>query len=136
MSNPRRGEAAFKAIDKDWTLKLGLNELISVQGALGITDEQLKGEDLLPAILGTLATLKGLRTFVLHALKAKHPEADEQVVGEIITDVGADEMGRIIARALAWAFPASKAGKAGAGGADDPNASSAGGTGTTSSPPA
>ena len=102
MANHERGEVEFEAQGKAWILRLGINELISVQGAVGIAD---KDEEFLQALDNLSGSFRQMRAVVYHGLKGAHPEITELQAGEIVTAIGRFKMAALVVVALRWALP-------------------------------
>lgn len=84
--------------------RLGMNELINLQEALGYgdDDERFMAEvDSGKAFRG----LKRIRTAVLHALLKHQPEMTQERAGEIVTLLGPDRVGELLTEAMKWAMP-------------------------------
>jgi len=106
MGNRLKGEIEFKSGAETYVLRFGMNELIELQEAYGIDDEDM--DALMPKLAAKMDALKGRRKAVFIALKANHPEITEQQVGDLVSDVGFQQMGKLILDALRWALPEKK----------------------------
>lgn len=117
MANRYRGEVAFEAGGEPRALRLGMNELIALQDAMGLAEDDEK-------FMLTLATIKGLRTvrkILAHALQGDGaPSEKERQAGDIVTELGVTKVGTLIQEALRWAMPdpdpGARPGKAGSPG--------------------
>jgi hypothetical protein len=112
-ANPLRGDVELSALGRRYIFRLGINELISLQSALGFDDE----DEFLQKV-GSLRSTKALRTvgsccLIRAANYTEDPDADvqfgidEREAGNVITDIGVGAFIRAVAKAmsLAWADP-------------------------------
>lgn len=113
MANHERGEVEFEAQGKAWILRLGINELISAQNAVGLAD---KDEEFLQALDNLSGSFRRMRAVVYHGLKGQHPDVTELQAGEIITAIGRFKMAGFIVIALRWALPEAAPGSQEGGG--------------------
>jgi hypothetical protein len=104
MANKLRGEVAVEIGEgkdrKAYVFRLGVNEMIEVQTALGIENDEK-----VFSVLGKLRNFKTVRTIVFHGLKGRTPDITEESAGEIITELGMSRTHDIILEALRWAMP-------------------------------
>jgi hypothetical protein len=102
MANTEHGEVEIEADGKTYTFRLGINELISLQEALGMGDDTI--DEFFPKLGGNL-TLEKLRLVFLHGLKRAHPEITLEQSGEIIDAIGLDGCAPVITRGIKVASP-------------------------------
>jgi hypothetical protein len=114
MANRLNGEVALKigTGDEEKTLvfRLGLNELIELQSALGYKDEETE-KFFADADSGkNLKNLKQIRLWILHALRWGNPEITEQQAGDVATQLAAQHgvayIGKILREAFVLTMPA------------------------------
>lgn len=117
---PLRGDVELSARGSTYVFRLGINELITLQSALGFEDE----DEFLQKV-GTLKSVKALRTIASCCLVRKEGAkvdddgyitvigVDERVAGDVLSEVGVTAFVRTIAKAmsLAWADPSEEAGE-------------------------
>jgi hypothetical protein len=101
MANRLRGEVDFVALDKTWTLRLSMNDLIALQEKLGFGDD----DDAFLTQLGQIRGMKRLRTIVHVALAGRQPDITEQQAGDIITEVGFQKVFGLVTESLKWSMP-------------------------------
>lgn len=103
MANHQKGEVEVEALGKKLVFRLGVNEMIELQNALGLADQ----DDAFLAVFDEhrLRNLGQIRRVILFGLKGSWPEVTEGDAGEIITEVGLVRAGEIIRDALKWALP-------------------------------
>lgn len=106
MANKLKGEVEVEVGDgeKKRTLvfRLGINELIGLQEALGMGDDD---EKFLATLDRLRVSLRKLRIGVRAALLCHQPDTTEEQAGEIITELGFRRVGEIFDQALRWALP-------------------------------
>jgi hypothetical protein len=105
MANPYKGEVAVELGGegdgrRTLVFRLGINELIELQDALGITDDEK-----FLAALDQLRSLRKVRLIVLHAMRYAQKDATEAEAGEVITELGIERVGKLIREVLKWALP-------------------------------
>jgi len=107
MANKLKGEVAFTAFDKQWTLVMDFNTLCSVDIELGIGIREL-GERMKasPALIRSVFRI---------ALEQNHGTLTDLEAGRIIVEIGPQRAGDLIAEAVQAGFP-----EAAQGGAGDP----------------
>lgn len=117
--NSLRGDVELTARGRTYVFRLGINELIALQSALGFEDE----DEFLQKV-GTLKSVKALRTIASCCLvRQEGAETDEDgyitrigiaecEAGDVLSDIGIAAFVRIVAKAmsLAWADPSEGAG--------------------------
>lgn len=113
MANPYKGEVEVQALGKAWTMRLGMNEAIELQGALGL-DEDAGPDELIQKLQG-MKTLKALRDFFHVVLKFAHPDITLQKAGEIVTELGLMKAATAVTQCLKWAMPDPDAAPGGGG---------------------
>lgn len=100
MANKSRGEVAFEAGGKTYTLRLSVNAIAEIEdllGGLGIAE--------ITASLAKSPKLGTLRALVWGGLRQHHPDLSLFDAGDIIGDVGVTRTSEIIGESLAAAFP-------------------------------
>lgn len=111
MGNHVKGEVEVDAGGKKLIFRLGINELISIQDALGFAGDDSK----LWETFKDLKSPKVLRTIIYHGLKRDHRDMTEEGAGDLVVELGMPGTAALIAQALAWSLPERKEG---AGAAD------------------
>lgn len=120
MANDIKGEVGFKALEKDWTLKLGNGAVRHVENETGKSFPQI-GKDLSDEGTASITLL----TQVFHAaLIRHHPDATIEDCDDIIDEIGHEEAGTLIGKAFQLMQP-----KAPKGGESRPTKATAGSTG-------
>lgn len=101
MANHMKGEVAFQALGREFVFRLGVNEMIELQNALGVSDEDLG------AVFEErrMRNAKHVRAVTFFGLRLRHPEITLEQAGDIVADIGLTEMFRVILRAMRWALP-------------------------------
>ncbi|HKQ02634.1 MAG TPA: hypothetical protein VJ735_20115 [Actinomycetes bacterium] len=102
MGNALRGEVDFEAEGQRYTLRLGCNELAQLMDMWGIAPEN--GFDMVER-LKRLRSPHILRDVVFQGLRKHQPTITLDAAGDVITVLGYDEMGDLIARALNRGMP-------------------------------
>lgn len=127
MANPIKGEVAFEAGGRAYTLVLDINALCTLEDRLDMSVDQIA------ASLGKGMRLGVLRLMFWAGLQAKHPGVPEVGVGDILGDLirehGAQRAGELIGQAFTAAFPQAKED---ANASEDPRKTAAAGTGPAS----
>lgn len=100
MANPSKGEVGFDANGISYTLVLDFNAICELEDAFDVPASQI-GE-----VIGE--KLSSLRTVFRVALSRHHDVTDLEA-GEILTSIGAEKAGSLIASAFALSFPEAKA---------------------------
>lgn len=107
MANPLLGEVDLKTKDATYTMRLGINAIVSIE------DHFDKSITEVSQLLGDGMRIGNLRTIVFYALQGHHPELAEKDAGDIITSAGFAATAAAILKAMSLAFPdAQKAGTA------------------------
>jgi hypothetical protein len=123
--NPLRGEVSFEADGVPMTLVFSIDSLCVLEDRLDMSVSaigQKMSEDM---------RIGFLRSVFWAGLREHHPEISEREAGELITAVGAQEVGALIGAAFSLAFTPPT--KGAANGADRPRkAARAAGTGLAS----
>ena len=110
MANKPKGEIQFEALGEQYILRLGVNDLIAVQDALGMGEDDAAFLERIGRLLG----LKSLRTIAWKGVRLTNgEEITEELAGEIVTELGIEGFGQKIAEAIRWAWPDAKAKKGG-----------------------
>ena len=99
MANAHRGEIAFTAGDKAYTLRLSVNAIAEVEGLLdaGIAD--------IVETLRETPKMSTIRAILWGGLREFHPKLSLLDAGEIIDELGVQETSQLVGRALEAAFP-------------------------------
>ncbi len=96
MANDIKGEVGFKALGKDWTMKLGNGAVRHVENETGKTFPQI-GKELSNEGTASISLL----TQVFHAsLVRHHPDATIENCDDIIDEIGHEEAGTLIGKAF------------------------------------
>jgi hypothetical protein len=105
MANPLNGEVQFKALGKDWTFRLGINELIELATSWGLKPEE--GEKLWEMVGGAKSPSQ-LRDVMFYGLKRAQPEITPEQAGDVLSDLTIPAFGSdgVLQRGLRWAIPA------------------------------
>jgi hypothetical protein len=103
MANHLRGEVAIKALGQDLIFRLGVNEMLELQNALGLADR----DDVFLSVFDEdkLRNLKTIRTIFVYGLKRPDQSLTEEEVGNIVTELGLSVIPGIVKEALRWALP-------------------------------
>ena len=106
MANRLRGEIAVPLDDGDGKkreliFRLGINELIGLQAALGLADDDEK----FLATIDKPGSFKRLRTMAFWGFRGAQAEITEAEVGDIITQLGIPRVRKLIDEAIAWGMP-------------------------------
>lgn len=101
MANHMHGEVEIQAGEKKLIFRLGVNEMIELQGALGLAGDDEK----FAAEINSLVGFNKPRLVVLHGLKRAQPDMTEADAGDILTEVGMSKFALIYRAALRWALP-------------------------------
>ena len=97
MANDIRGEVGFKAIDKEWTLKLGNGAVRHVENETGKSFTQI-GRDLSNEATASISLLTQV---FCAALKRHHPDITLEDCDDIIDDIGHEQAG-VFGEPYAW----------------------------------
>lgn len=106
MNNPVRGTMTVEALGKSWTLKLSTNAMCEIE------DRLEKGIDQIGVILQdqSQGRMKLFRLIVWAALTDHHPDVTERDAGEIIDEVGMENIMSLIQKLMTLAMPDAKKG--------------------------
>jgi len=126
VANIHRGEVAFEAAGKVWSVRFGINEICDLEEETGRSVVELGAEMSNPATMRVTM----LRAMVWAGLRGAHPEVSIKQAGELITEAGTETVIGLVGRAFQAAFPGAEEGAAGAG--DDARPPMAGQAGTGS----
>jgi len=102
MANPHKGEYAFEAAGKNYTLLFSVDALCALEAATG------KGIAILSMEMANpqRSSVTLLRQMVWAGLREKHPDIDIKAAGELIVSAGGFmPMMRHIDEAFSMAFP-------------------------------
>ena len=108
MANRFKGEIAVEIGEgegkRTLIFRLGINELIGLQDAIGMKDDDQR---FMVAMCdpGSFKSFRRLRAAVKAALIRDQPDTTDQDAGDVITELGFDKVGELIEEALAWAMP-------------------------------
>lgn len=105
MANIQKGEVSFKALEKDWTIKLGTNAMCEIEDATGLSINDIGNK-----LNGESFNMKLMRTVFVSGMIEFHADIDERTVGNVIDDIGFDEAAKIMERAFVFATPEKKGG--------------------------
>lgn len=103
MANKVRGDVDVEALGKKYIFRMGINELIDIQDAFEVEDDE--------TFLDMLGNMKGTKKLRLVASKCLLDEAgspvDEREAGDIVTDITVGAFIGIVVTAMkrAWAEP-------------------------------
>lgn len=107
MANRVRGEVAFEASGKTWTLRYSTNSLCELEDALGLPVNKI--------IAGLQdrdnVRIKTIRAVVWAGLRDRHAEITLAEAGELISDAGLGPMTTKVGEAFAAAFPETESGE-------------------------
>lgn len=101
MANPHRGDIAFDADGKTWTLRYSTNALCELEDDLGEGVAALGKSMANPAGV----KLKTLRSLVWAGLRDHHADLDKRQAGDLIDAAGAQRIGELVMEAFKAAFP-------------------------------
>lgn len=106
MANDIRGEVAFQALGRDWTLKLGNGAVRDIEASTGKPFPQV-GKDLADEATASISLL----TLVFcAALKKQHPDINMNVCDDIIDEIGHEQAGTLLGQAFLLMQPQGKGG--------------------------
>lgn len=106
MSNPHRGDVAFEAGGKAYTLRYSANAICELEtafdkGFIAIATDMAAWEK-----NPRLMRLGAIRTLFWAGLQDHHPDIDQKVAGELVLELGGIEKAAdLIMEALKLAFP-------------------------------
>ncbi|QSZ57221.1 hypothetical protein [Rhizobium sp. ZX09] len=96
MANDIRGEVGFKALEKDWKLKLGNGAIRHVENETGKSFPQV-GKELSNSETASISLL----TQVFHAaLIQHHPDITIEGCDDIIDEIGHEKAGTLLGKAF------------------------------------
>lgn len=105
MANRLKGEVAVEVGEGEGRqtliFRLGINELIGLQDALGMKDD----DERFLATIDRPGSLRRLRAFAKAALLSHQPETTDEQAGDIVTQMGVPRLRKIIDEAVMWAMP-------------------------------
>jgi hypothetical protein len=106
MANNWKGEVEVEAGGKKLLFRLGVNEMIELQGDFGLvgSDEEFA------AAVANLSGLKRHRDAIFRGLQLHQPDTTLKQAGDIMDELGLDRVRELIAEAFALAFPENKPG--------------------------
>jgi hypothetical protein len=104
MANHLKGEVVLEAGGEKLTFRLGVNEMIRIQDALGLAEDDAK----FLGALSNLRSFKAVRTIVHSGLLRDQPETTEEQAGDVVTELGMGRVAEVIQQALRWAMPEKK----------------------------
>lgn len=123
--NKYRGEVEFQALGQTFTLRLGFNELLVLQEELGLSEENMLQE-----LSVRMSQLNSIRKIFQRCVAFRHEDFTAEQAGDVITEVGVQQVAGILQQALRWAMP--EAEKEKAGDRKRPNAAAPSGAGASS----
>jgi hypothetical protein len=106
MANDIRGEVSFKALGKEWTLKMGNGAVRHAENATGKTLPQI-GKELSNEATASISLLTQV---FCAALKRHHPEVTMEVCDDIFDDIGQAEAGMLLGKAFQLMQPKGETG--------------------------
>lgn len=105
MANRLKGEVAVEVGEgesrRTLIFRLGINELIGLQDALGMKDD----DERFLATIDRPGSLRRLRAFAKAALLSHQPDTTDEAAGDIVTQMGVPRLRKIIDEAVMWAMP-------------------------------
>jgi len=108
MANRLKGEIAVEVGEgeskRTLIFRLGINELIGLQDAIGMKDDDQRFM-IAMSDPSSWKSFKRLRAAVKAALVRNQPDTTDQDAGDVITELGFDKVGELIEEALVWAMP-------------------------------
>lgn len=116
MANDIRGEVGFRALDKDWTMKLGNGAVRHIENETGKSFAQV-GAELSDE---TTASITLLTQVFCAALQRHHPDTAMEVCDDIIDEIGHQKAGELLGEAVQLMQP-----KVAKGGGDRPRKATA-----------
>jgi hypothetical protein len=106
MGNPLRGEATFRAGDREFTLVANVNSFCELEEETGLDLNTLLAE------LQDRPRLTMLRSVFCAFLQEKHPGTTKREAGDILSDAGDEVASEALGRAIVQAMPPVKRGGA------------------------
>ena len=106
MANNWTGEVEIEAGGRKLLFRLGVNELIEVQGDFGLADQ----DEAFALALKNLAGFKRHRDMVFRGLQLHHPDITIEQAGDLMNEIGMERVKEAIESALNLAFPEPKEG--------------------------
>jgi hypothetical protein len=107
MANPHRGQVAFKAGDKEYTLSFSINAMCELEDHLELSINQIANKVQDPSQM----KMSYLRAIIWAALQDNHPDIDLKTAGAIASEAGAVAVMDAIKACFVAAFPELEAGK-------------------------
>lgn len=101
MANREHGEVSFEAEGVTYTFRLGCNEMISIQDALGLPDD-LQALGMAFQSLG----LRKIRTVFFYGLRGSDETMTEEKAGDLISAIGWSRAAEVLNQGFARAMPA------------------------------
>jgi hypothetical protein len=101
MANNWKGEVELEAGGRKLLFRLGVNEMIELQGDFGLAD---KDEEFATA-LRNLSGFKRHRDAIFRGLQLHQPDVTLKQAGDVMNEIGMAQVGELIAKALVLAFP-------------------------------
>lgn len=102
MANKLKGEVAFTAGDRGYTLVYTIDALIALEEHFGQSVQELG------AMLQENLRMKDLRILFHAGLQARHPDVDVVEAGRVMSELGLTDCGGLIGRAFTLAFATGK----------------------------
>lgn len=101
MANHLKGEVEIVAGGEKFIFRLGVNEMIEAQDALGLADQDAQ----FFSILSRSKSLKHVRALLWVGLKGSKPDLTIERAGELVAEIGFAKLPGIIQEAMRWAMP-------------------------------
>lgn len=102
MANHLKGEVEIEMPGgRKLIFRLGVNEMIRIQDALGLADDDQK----FILALSTMRSFKAIRVIFHSGLLRDQPDMTEEQAGDLVTELGLPRAGEVIAQAFRWAMP-------------------------------
>jgi hypothetical protein len=96
-ANRERGEVEFTVDGRTWTLVFDFNAICSIESALDISMDEI-GER-----LGRKPRAGDIRVIFAIGLQAREPATTPEIAGMLITALGPQRAGELLAEAFRWA---------------------------------
>jgi len=109
MANHLAGEVAVKALGRELVFRLGVNEMLELQNALGMAGK----DDVFLSVFDEdkLRNLATVRTVAFCGFSRVNETGEmvhqvtELEAGDVVVEVGLEKFGEVIQEALRWALP-------------------------------
>lgn len=117
MANHVHGEVEFEAEGRTYVFRLGVNEMIAVQDALGLAADDERFMQALQEIQG----FRKVRTMFYEGLRGAQPDMTEIAAGDLMTAMGLQDVIKVILAGMRWAMPGKEAAEDRKGGRSRPS---------------